>query len=111
MCCGGSGILLEARWWVFLVEHGGIGVHARHVPQQRRQIQIAGLLSHLFMFASLFWSLLKHEAYKKHCSILDLVRPMMMKRTRRWHWLVFCQRVSFADLSRQTNRPFASALN
>ena len=56
-------------------------------------------------------SLLEHELYKKHCSIGDLVRPMMMKRTRRWHWLVFCRCVPLADLSRQTNRAFASALN
>ena len=67
--------------------------------------------SRLFLFASLFWSLLEHEVYKKTCSVVDLVRPMMMKRTRRWHWLVFCQRVSLVDLSRQTNRPFASTLN
>jgi hypothetical protein len=35
------------------------------------------------------WSLLEHKVYKKHCSVVDLVRPMMMRRTRRWHWLVF----------------------
>jgi len=85
VCYGGSGFLLQARWLVFLVERGGIGVHVRRVPYQRRQIQSTGLLSCLFLFASLFWSLLEHEIYKKHCSILDLVRPMMMKRTRRWH--------------------------
>ena len=55
--------------------------------------------------------LLEYEVYKKHYSVSDLVRPMMMKRSRRWHWLVFCRRVSLADLSRQTNMPFASALN
>ena len=86
MCCGGSGFLLEARRQVVLVEHGGIGVYVHRVPRQRQQIQSTGLLSRLFLFASLFWSLLEHEVYKKHCSILDLVRPMMMKRTRRWHW-------------------------
>jgi hypothetical protein len=57
-----------------------------------------GLLSHLFLFASLFWSLLKHEVYKKHCSIVDLVRPMLMKRTRRWHWLVFCWCLGFLHM-------------
>ena len=111
MCCGGSGILLEARWQVFLVVRGGISVCVYRVPWQRRQIRFAGLLSRLFLFASLFQSLLEHEVYKKHCSILDLVRPMMMKRTRRWHWLVFYRCMSLADLSRQTNRPFVSALN
>ena len=111
MCCGGSGILLEARWRGFPLEHDGISVCVHCVPRQRQQIRSTGLLSHLFLFASLFWSLLEHEVYKKHYSIGDLVRPMMMKRTRRWHWLVFCQRVSLADLSRQTNRPFTSALN
>jgi phosphatidate phosphatase PAH1 len=30
------------------------------------------------------WSLLEIEVYKKHCSVSDLVRPMMMKRIRRW---------------------------
>ena len=65
----------------------------------------------LFLFTSLVWSLLEHDVYKKHCSVSDLVRPMMMKRTRRWHWLVSYRRVSLADLSRQTNMPFASALN
>ena len=85
VCCGGSGFLLEARQRVFAVEHGGIGVRVHHVPRQRRQIRSAGLLSRLFLFASLFWSLLEHEVYKKHCSVADLVRPMMMKRTRRWH--------------------------
>jgi hypothetical protein len=106
MCCGGSCVLLEARRWVFLVEHGGTGIRIRRVPQQRWQFRYIGLLSRLFLFASLFWSLLKHEVYKKHCSILDLVRLMMMKRTRRWHWLVFCWCVSLANLSWQTNKRF-----
>ena len=111
VCCGGSGILLEARRWVFPVEHGSISVHLCRVPRQRRQIRSASLLSRLFLLASLFWSLLEHEVYKKHCSVSDVVRPMMMKRIRRWHWLVFCRHVSLADLSMQINRPFASALN
>ena len=110
VCCGGSGILLEARWWVFPMERGDIGVHVHRVPRQRWQIWSAGLLSRLFLFASLFRSLLEHEVYKKHCSVLDLVRPMMMKRTRRWHWLVFYRHASLADQSRQTNRPFPSTL-
>ena len=85
MCCGGSGVLLEARRQVFPVERGDIGIRVYRVPRQRLQIQSAGLLSRLFLFASLFWSLLEHEVYKKYCSIADLVRPMLMKRTRRWH--------------------------
>jgi hypothetical protein len=85
VCCGGLGILLEARRWVFQVERGGIGVRVHRVPRQRRQIRSIGLLSRLFLFASLFWSLLEHEVYKKHCSVVDLVSPMLMKRTRRWH--------------------------
>jgi hypothetical protein len=32
VCCGVSGILLEARQWVFPMEHGGIGVRVRRVP-------------------------------------------------------------------------------
>ena len=31
VCCGGSGVLLEARRWVFPVERG-IGIHVCHVP-------------------------------------------------------------------------------
>jgi hypothetical protein len=73
VCYGGSGILLEPRWWVFPVERGGIGVLVHHVPRQRRHIRSAGLLSRLFLFASLFWSLLEHKVYKKYCSISDLV--------------------------------------
>ena len=125
---------LEARWWCFLVERVGIDVRVRCVLQQWRQIRYVGLLSRLFLFASLFWSLLEHEVYKKHCSIPYRVRPMMMKRTRRWHWLVFCWCLGFLHmfyvltvnacvqlgllivkclldysyLSRQTNRPTAS---
>jgi hypothetical protein len=38
VCYGGSGILLEARWRVFTVESGGIGVRVCSVPRQRRQI-------------------------------------------------------------------------
>jgi hypothetical protein len=105
VCCGGSCVLLEARRLVFLVERGGIGVHVRRVPRQRRQIRSTSLLYHISLFVSLFWSLLEHEVYKKHRSVAHLVRPMMMKRTRRWHWLVFRQRVSLEGLSRQTNRP------
>jgi hypothetical protein len=75
VCCGGSGVLLQARRRGFLVEHGGISVHVRCVP---RQIRSAGLLCHLFLFASLFWSLLEHEVYKKHSSIGNLVRPTMI---------------------------------
>jgi hypothetical protein len=89
VCYGGSSVLLEARRWGFPVERGGIGVRVHCVSRQRRQIQSAGLLSRLFLFASLFWSLLEHEVYKKHSSVGDLVRTMMMKRSRRWHWLVF----------------------
>ena len=84
MCCGGSSILLEARWWGLPMERGGIGVHVHCVPWQRWQIRSVGPLSSLFLFASLFWSLLEHELYKKHSSVGDLDRPMM-KRTRRWH--------------------------
>ena len=135
--CGSSGFLLEARQWVFSVEHDGIGIHVCRVPWQRQQIWSAGLLSRLFLFASLFWSLLEHKVYKKHCNIIDLVRPMLMKRTRRWHWLVFYWCLGFLHmfnvltvnacvqlgllivkclldytyLSRQTYRPFASTLN
>jgi hypothetical protein len=32
VCCGGIGILLEARRWVVPVERGGIGVRVRRVP-------------------------------------------------------------------------------
>ena len=77
VCYGGSGVLLEARWQVFPVERGGIGVRVHCVSWQRRQIRSAGLLSHLFLFASLFWSLLEHEVYKKYSSVGDLVRPMI----------------------------------
>jgi hypothetical protein len=35
VCCGGSGVLLEARRWVFPVEHDNIGVRVRRVPWQR----------------------------------------------------------------------------
>ena len=28
-------------------------------------------------------------------ALKDLVRPMMMKRSRRWHWLVFCRCLGF----------------
>ena len=77
MCCGGSGVLLEARRRGLPVERGDIGVHIRCVLRQRRQIRSAGLLSHLFLFASLFWSLLEHEVYKKHSSVGNLVRPMI----------------------------------
>ena len=137
MCCGGSNVLLEARWRGLPVEHNCIGVHVHCVPQLWRQIRSVGLLSRLFLFTSLFWSLLQHEVYMKHCSIADLVRTMLMKRTRRWHWLVFCWCLGFLHmfsvltinacvqlgllivkclldytyLSRQTYRPFASALN
>jgi hypothetical protein len=79
----------EARRRCFSVERDGTGVRVRYVPRQRWQIQSVGLVSHLFLFASLFWSLLEYELYKKHSSVGDLVKPMMMKRTRRWHWLVF----------------------
>jgi hypothetical protein len=44
VCCGGSCVLLEARRQVFLVERGGIGVHVRRVPRQRRQIRSTSLL-------------------------------------------------------------------
>ena len=67
--CAGSDVLLEARQQGFSVEHGGIGVRVHCVSQQRRQIQSVGPLSRLFLFASLFWSLLEHELYKKHSSI------------------------------------------
>jgi hypothetical protein len=77
VCCGGSGVLLEARRWGFLVERGGIGVYVRSVPRQGRQIRSVGPLSRFFLFASLFWSLLEHELYKKRSSIGDLVRPMI----------------------------------
>jgi hypothetical protein len=85
VCYGGSGFLLEARRRVFSVERGGISVRVHRVPRQRWQIQSTCLFSRLFLFASLFWSLLEHEVYKKHYSVSDLVRPMMIKRTRRWH--------------------------
>jgi hypothetical protein len=137
VCCDGSGVLLKAGWHVFPVERGGIGVCVHRVPRQRRPIRSVGRLSRLFPVASLFWSLLEHKVYKKHCSIADLVRPMMIKRTRRWHWLIFYWCLGFLHmfsvltinacvqlgllivkclldytyLSRQTNRPFASALN
>jgi hypothetical protein len=102
VCCGGSGILLEARRLVFSVECGGIGVRVCRVSWQRQQIRSTGLLSRLFLFASLFWSLLllEHEVYKKHCSVSNLVRLMLMKRTMRCYWLVFFLRVSLADPSR-----------
>jgi hypothetical protein len=61
MCCGGSGILLEARWRGFPVERGGIGIRVHCVLRQRRQIRSTSILSRLFLFASLFWSLLEHE--------------------------------------------------
>jgi len=77
MCCGGSDVLLEARRRGLPVEHGGIGVCVCCVPRQRRQIRSAVVLSRFFLFASLFWSLLEHEVYKKHSSIGDLVRPMI----------------------------------
>ena len=77
VCCGGSGVLLEARRWVFPVDCGSIGIHVHCVPRQRQQIRSVGLLSCLFLFASLFWSLLEHEVYKNHSSIGDLVRPMI----------------------------------
>ena len=80
------------------MERGDIGVRVRCVLRQRRQIRSAGLLSHLFLFASLFWSLLEHEVYKKHCSVGDLVRPMMLKRIRSWHWLVFCSCLGFLHM-------------
>jgi hypothetical protein len=54
LCCGGSGVLLEARQRGFLIEHGDIGVHVCCVPWQRRLIRSVGLLSRLFLFASLF---------------------------------------------------------
>ena len=63
MCCGGSDVLLEARWQGLLVERDGIGVRVHRLPRQRLQIRSACLLSCLFLFASLFWSLLEHEAY------------------------------------------------
>jgi hypothetical protein len=80
VCCGGSDILLEAKRWGLPLERGGIGVCVRCVSRQRRQIRSIGILSHLFLFASLFWSLLEHEVYKKHSSVGDLVRPMI------WWW-------------------------
>ena len=33
VCYGGSGVLLEARRWVFLVERGSIGARVRRVPR------------------------------------------------------------------------------
>jgi hypothetical protein len=71
VCYGGSSVLLEARQRVSLVESGGIGIHVRCVPRQRRQIRSTGLLSRLFLFASLFWSLLllEHEVYNKHSAL------------------------------------------
>ena len=75
----------------------GIGIRVRRVPWQRRQIQTVGLLSQLFL-PSLFWSLLEHEVYKKHCSVVDLVRPMLMKRIRGRHWLVFCWCLGFLHM-------------
>jgi hypothetical protein len=77
VCCGGFGVVLEARQWGLLVEHGGIGVRVHCMPWQRRHIRFVGLLSWLFLFVSLFWSLLEHEVYKKHFSTGDLVRPMI----------------------------------
>ena len=77
VCYGGCGVLLEATQRGLLVEHSGIGIHVHCVPRQRQQIRSTGLLSHLFLFASLFWSLLEHEVYKKHSSVGDLVRPMI----------------------------------
>ena len=128
VCCGGFGVLLEARRWGLSVERGYIGVCVYCVPQQRRQIRSTGLLSRLFLFASLFWSLLEHQVYNKYSSVRDMVRPMMMKRIWRWHWLVFCWCLGFSAqvlcsvlivkclldytyLSRKTYRPFTSALN
>jgi hypothetical protein len=73
VCCGGSGILLEARRRVFPMESGGIDVRVCRVPWQRQQIRSTGLLSCIFLFASLFWSLIEHEVYKKLCSVSDLV--------------------------------------
>ena len=137
MCYGGLGILLEARWQVFLVERvtlASVSVVC-HDRGNRSDPQVS--FSRLFLFASLFWYLLEHEVYKKQCSVADLVRPMMMKRIRRWHWLIFCWCLSFLHmfsvltvnacvqlgmlivkclldytyLSRQTNKTFASALN
>ena len=80
VCCAGSGVLLESRRRGFPMEHGGIGIRVHCVPWQRQQIWSTGPLSHLFLFASLFWSLLEHELYKKHSSVWDLVRPMLMKK-------------------------------
>jgi hypothetical protein len=81
VCCGGSGILLEARRRVFPVEHAALA-SVSVICHDRRQIQSVGLFSPFFLFALLFWSLLEHEVYKKHCSVTDLVRPMLMKRTK-----------------------------
>ena len=33
VCYGGLGFLLEARRWIFLVEHDGISVHVHQVPR------------------------------------------------------------------------------
>jgi hypothetical protein len=81
------------------------------------------------MFTSLFWSLLEHEVYKKHCSIVDLVRPMLMKRKVamigflhmfsvltvnayvQLNLLIIKCLLDYTYLSRQTYRHFASALN
>ena len=98
MCCGGPSVLLEARQRGLPVERGGIGVCVHCVPRQRRHIRSIGLLSRIFLFASLFWSLLENEVYKKHCSIADLVRPILMERTRRWHWLIFCWCLGFLHM-------------
>jgi len=78
ICYGGSSILLEARRRVFSMERDSIGVRVRRVPRQRPQIRSTGLISCLFL-PWLFWSLLEHEVYKKHCSVIDLVRPMWWK--------------------------------
>jgi hypothetical protein len=74
---GGSDVLLEAKQRSLPMKHGGIGVHVCCVPQQRRQIRSASLLSRIFLFTSLFWSLLEHEVYKKHSSIGNVVRAMI----------------------------------
>jgi len=77
VCYGGSSVLSEARRRGLPVEHGGISVRVRCEPWQKRQIRSTGLLSRFFLFASLFWSLLEYEVYKKHSSIGDLVKPMI----------------------------------
>jgi hypothetical protein len=124
--------LISYNWSVLLhLPSGarGIGIHVCRVPRQRRQIRSIGLLSRLFLFASLFWSFLEHEVYKKHCSVVDLVRPMLIKRNValigflhmfsvltanayvQLGLLIFKCLLDYTYLSRQTYRPFASALN